>query len=115
MEEKQAIHIFSALAQESRLRVFRRLVRSGEREIAAGQLARELELPAATLSFHLKELRSAGLIRDRREGRRILYSLDTDCLQSFIQFLLNDCCDGRRELCQPFVELLADQDSASSH
>lgn len=108
MEEKQAIQFFAALAQQSRLKVFRRLIKSGDREISAGDLAEELSIPAATLSFHLKELRSAGLINDRRAGRSILYSLNASSLRKFIQYLLEDCCNGQQELCQPLVELIVE-------
>jgi len=96
-------------SQQSRLRLFRRLITLGDREIPAGQLAEELKLPAATLSFHLKELRSSGLVSDRREGRNILYSLNPASLRD-----LEDSCNGRQELCQPLLELIA-EDDCSSH
>jgi ArsR family transcriptional regulator len=107
MKEKQAVALFSALAQESRLKLFRLLVKSGEQELSAGEIARKLGVPPATLSFHLKELRTAGLINDRRDGRSILYSLNVKALRSLLAFLLDDCCQGRPELCQPLIQLVS--------
>lgn len=101
MKEKQAIQALGALAQQSRLRVFRLLVRLGSGGLAAGQIAEELGIPPATLSFHLKELVRAGLIADRREGRSIVYSLNVAGMRALLGFLSEDCCCGRPELCQP--------------
>jgi ArsR family transcriptional regulator len=100
MEEKQALAALAALSQESRLRAFRLLVRSATRGKSAGQLADVLEIPPPTLSFHLKELLHAGLVVDRREGRSIIYSLNVAVVRSLLGFLLEDCCQGRPELCQ---------------
>jgi DNA-binding transcriptional ArsR family regulator len=106
MEESQAIRALSALAHESRLRIFRLLVKQGEAGLAAGRIAEELDLPPATLSFHVKELAIAGLVTDRREGRSILYSVNEEAVQRLMGFLLEDCCGGRPELCGPvFVNL----------
>jgi ArsR family transcriptional regulator len=101
MEEKQALDALAALAQDSRLQVFRLLVRSGTTGRSAGQIAEELEIAAPTLSFHLKELLRAGLVTDRRAGRSIIYSLNVAVVRSLLGFLLEDCCQGRPELCQP--------------
>jgi DNA-binding transcriptional ArsR family regulator len=100
MEEKQALAALAAVAQESRLQVFRLLVRSGTTGRSAGQIADRLEIAPPTLSFHLKELLRAGLIVDRREGRSIIYSLNVAVVRSLLGFLLEDCCEGRPELCQ---------------
>src|SRR5262245_2154382 len=100
MEEKQALDALAAIAQESRLQVFRLLVRSGTTGQSAGQIAEELEIPPPTLSFHLKELLRAGLVTDRREGRSIIYSLNVAVVRALLGFLLEDCCEGRPELCQ---------------
>lgn len=105
MEEQQALQIFSALAQESRLRIFRHMVQSGTEELPAGLLAEHLRIAPATLSFHLKELTAAGLVNRRREGRNVLYSLNTGRMKAFLAYLMRDCCGGRPELCEPFVEL----------
>ena len=92
--------MFAALAQESRLGVFRRLARSVG-EVTAGELARELNVPANTMSFHLKELAAAGLVLSRRDGRRIWFRLDQANVGRLMDFLLRECCDGRPELCGP--------------
>ncbi|MBI3862295.1 MAG: helix-turn-helix transcriptional regulator [Planctomycetia bacterium] len=105
MEEKQAIQALAALAHESRLHVFRLLVRLGQAGAPAGRIAGELGVPAATMSFHLKELSRAGLISDRRTGRSIVYSLNIERMRALLAFLLEDCCAGNPELCRlPLVE-----------
>jgi ArsR family transcriptional regulator, arsenate/arsenite/antimonite-responsive transcriptional repressor len=99
MEVKQAVISLTALAQESRLRVFRLLVPSGETGLPAGEIAERLEIPPATLTFHLKELTYAGLVESRREGRSIIYSLRCDAMRDLLTFLAKDCCQGHPELC----------------
>lgn len=101
MEEFQAVRALASLAHESRLRVFRLLVKHGEEGLSAGKIAEELELPAATLSFHLKELLNAELVTDRREGRSVIYSINACHTKCLFSFLLEDCCGGRPELCGP--------------
>ncbi len=90
--------MLAAIAQESRLLVFRRLACEGK-ELNAGALAEELGIPANTLSFHLKELVTAGLIVSRREGRSIYYSLNQENVRLLIAYLCEDCCGGKPELC----------------
>lgn len=92
MEEEDAVRALSALAQESRLEVFRLLVRKGPSGLPAGELSENLGLPPATMSFHLKELANAGLITSRRESRSIIYSADFAHMQELINFLLENCC-----------------------
>lgn len=101
MKTNQAVKALAALAQESRLKVFRLLVEAGEEGLAAGEIAERLDLPAATLSFHLKELAATGLISADRNGRLLIYSLEPDAMNELMQFLMQDCCQGRPELCQP--------------
>jgi len=101
MEITQVVKALSALAQESRLNAFRLLVCAGEEGMAAGEIAEELDVPPATLSFHLKELANAGLISQERSGRSIIYSLKVESMSSLMEFLMQDCCQGRPELCQP--------------
>lgn len=99
MEVKTAATALAALAQEYRLSVFRLLVPAGAAGLAAGEIAESLEIPPATLTFHLKELRHAGLIESRREGRSIRYSICESGVCELIAFLLQDCCNGQPELC----------------
>jgi DNA-binding transcriptional ArsR family regulator len=99
MEVKTAVTALMALAQESRLRIFRLLVRVGADGLAAGEIAEKLGIPAATLTFHLKELSHAGLIESKREGRSIRYSLRVDGMRDLLIYLTEDCCNGHPELC----------------
>jgi DNA-binding transcriptional ArsR family regulator len=101
MEEYQAVRALAALAHQSRLRVFRLLAKHGTEGLAAGRIASELDLPAATLSFHLKELLIAELVSDRRDGRSVIYAVNPAKMKSLLGFLLDDCCGGRPELCGP--------------
>lgn len=101
MEIKQAVTALMALAQESRLGVFRLLVPAGEAGLPAGEIAERLGIPSATLTFHLKELSHAGLIASRREGRSIIYSLRAEAMRDLLTFLARDCCQGQPELCGP--------------
>jgi DNA-binding transcriptional ArsR family regulator len=101
MEVKTAVTALTALAQESRLKIFRLLVKVGPEGLAAGEIADELDIPAATLTFHLKELSHAGLVESEREGRSIRYALRIDGIRDLLDYLLHDCCKGRPELCSP--------------
>jgi DNA-binding transcriptional ArsR family regulator len=101
MEVKTAVTTLTALAQETRLRIFRLLVQAGPAGLAAGQIAEKLGIPSATLTFHLKELSHAGLIDSEREGRWIRYSLRIEGIQDLLNYLLHDCCKGRPEICGP--------------
>jgi ArsR family transcriptional regulator len=98
METSQAVLMLAALAQDTRLTVFRALAAAGE-EINAGALAKQLGVPANTLSFHLKELLHAQLIVSRREGRAIRYALAERSVAGLMAFLLEDCCGGNPALC----------------
>lgn len=101
MDQRQALDAFSALAQEHRLRIVRHLVTAGPEGVAAGALAAEIGVSASNVSFHLKELERAGLIRSRRESRSILYAAEYPALAGLIRFLMKDCCQGRPEVCEP--------------
>lgn len=99
MKISQATTALAALSQESRLRVFRLLVKTGPSGLPAGQIAAKLKIPAATLSFHVKELSNAGLIDSRKEGRSVIYSMDVRGIKGLMEFLLKDCCQGNPALC----------------
>ena len=103
MDMTQAVEAFGALAQPTRLSVFRLLVEAGADGLAAGDIARRLEVPHNTLSTHLGLLARAGLATSRRAGRSVIYSVDQDGLRALLAFLLEDCCRGRPELCAPLL------------
>jgi len=90
---------FAALAHDVRLAVFRLLLSKTPDGMAAGEIALRLQVPASTLSAHLAQLERVGLLRSRREQRRILYSFDSDGTAKLVGFLVNDCCGGNPELC----------------
>ena len=92
MESKDAVRALAALAQDSRLEVFRLLVRQGPPGLAAGEISERMGIPPATMSFHLKELSNAGLVQSRRESRSIIYSADYSSMQELIDFLTENCC-----------------------
>ncbi len=101
MQLPVAVEALSALAQGSRLAVFRLLVRAGAEGMAAGEIAREIGARPNTLSTHLTILDHAGLVRARREGRSIIYSADYGTMRGLLGFLVEDCCAGRPEICAP--------------
>ena len=92
MNSNVAITALAALAQETRLATFRLLVEHGPAGLTPGRIADELGVPAATLSFHLKELARAGLIRARQESRFIHYSANFDAMNGLIAYLTENCC-----------------------
>lgn len=98
MKQAQVIAALSALAQDSRLEVFRLLVRTGRDGLAAGEIARQLGIPNSSLSFHLAQLQEAGLIAQRREGRSLIYSADYARMDALVGFLTENCCGG--EACE---------------
>lgn len=83
------------------MQIFRNLVHASPAAIPAGQLAEELAIPTSTLSFHLKELSRARLVTSRRESRSILYAVAPATVSELIAFFVDDCCQGRAELCKP--------------
>ena len=99
MKSPEALVALSALSQETRLAIFRRLVRTGPAGETAGALADALATPAPTLSFHLKELERAGLIAQRRDSRNLIYTARFDRMRALLSFLMKDCCGGRPEIC----------------
>jgi ArsR family transcriptional regulator, arsenate/arsenite/antimonite-responsive transcriptional repressor len=99
METKAAVLAFGAIAQETRLGIYRLLVVAGPEGLAAGAIAEKLRIPAATMSFHLKELSIAGLVRSRQDGRFVIYAANFDTMNGLISFLTENCCGG--ETCAP--------------
>jgi len=97
----QAVASLAALAQANRLAMFRLLVRSGDKGMAAGEIAEALGIAPNTLSFHLGQLSSAGLVASRREGRSIVYHVRTHGVLSLLNYLTENCCEGNPERCQP--------------
>lgn len=95
MNNKSAITALAALAQESRLAVFRLLVATGPQGLAASKIAQALDVPASSLSFHLKELAHAELISAKQEGRFIIYSANFTEMQALMDFLSENCCQGQ--------------------
>ena len=91
----QAVQSLSALAQESRLAIFRFLVAAGPEGMAAGSIGEKLGLPPATLSFHLAGLTRAGLAHSRQEGRFVIYSADFEGMGRLLAYLTEDCCGGK--------------------
>ncbi len=107
MENDSAIAALGALAQGTRLDVFRLLVRHEPDGMAAGEIARQLDVPQNTMSSHLRILARAGLVRAERHSRSIIYRADLDGLRALTLFLLKDCCAGSAELCAPLIAELA--------
>lgn len=99
MKTDSAIKALAALAQESRLAIFRLLVQAGPDGLAAGSIGEELGIPAATLSFHLKELSHAELLTSRQQSRFVIYSANYEAMNDLVAFLTENCCGGRR--CAP--------------
>jgi DNA-binding transcriptional ArsR family regulator len=107
MESISAIESLSALAHPGRLAAFRLLVRAGAEGVPAGEIARALGAPANSMSTQLAILSRAGLIRSRRESRSIIYSADYAQITALLGFLMEDCCQGRPEICGPITAMAA--------
>ena len=105
MESDVAIKRLSALAQDSRLAVFRLLVKAGHDGIAAGEIARVLKITPNTLSAQLTILSNAGMVTSRREGRSIIYAAGYDRMRELLAFLMEDCCGGNAEICGPLATI----------
>jgi ArsR family transcriptional regulator len=101
----KAVEALSALAHEGRLSIFRLLVRAGTDGIAAGDIARKLNVLPNTLSASLTVLTNAGLISSRREGRSIIYRANYDRMSALLGYLMEDCCNGNAAICAPLAEI----------
>ena len=107
MDANDTIDALAALAQPTRLEAFRRLAAAEPQGIAAGELARRLDIPQNTMSTHLAVLVRAGLATGDRQGRSIIYRADLAALRKVLLFLLQDCCDGQPEICAPLIAELS--------
>ncbi|WP_336969711.1 metalloregulator ArsR/SmtB family transcription factor [Sphingobium aromaticiconvertens] len=107
MENELAITALSALAQGTQLDTFRLLVRHEPDGLAAGEIARQLDVPQNTMSAHLGILTRAGLVRSERHSRSIIYRADLDGLRALTLFLLKDCCGGNAQVCAPLIAELS--------
>jgi ArsR family transcriptional regulator, arsenate/arsenite/antimonite-responsive transcriptional repressor len=94
MKKTHAVTALSALAQDSRLDIFRLLVQAGPDGMAAGRVAEALDLAPNTLTFHFDRLRNAGLVKARRDGRSILYAARFEAMNGLVDFLTENCCKG---------------------
>ncbi|MGE0280512.1 MAG: ArsR/SmtB family transcription factor [Rhizobiaceae bacterium] len=107
MESDQAILAFAALAQQTRLDVFRLLMKHEPNGLPAGDIARHLAVPHNTMSTHLAILNRAGLIEAERQSRSIIYRAKLDAVRALTGFLVKDCCGGHPEICAPLVAELS--------
>ncbi len=103
MESDQAISVFAALAQPTRLDVFRLLMEHEPDGLPAGEIARQMNVPHNTMSTHLAILTRAGLIEAERQSRSIIYRAKLDAVRALTGFLVKDCCGGRPEICAPLI------------
>jgi ArsR family transcriptional regulator, arsenate/arsenite/antimonite-responsive transcriptional repressor len=103
MEMPNAITALQALAQPARLTLFRLLVQAGPKGLAAGQIARHLNLPPSSLSTQLRLLAEGGLITCTRQGRSLIYAADMAGMARLLEWLMQDCCGGKPETCAPVI------------
>ncbi|WP_108683248.1 helix-turn-helix transcriptional regulator [Methyloceanibacter sp. wino2] len=107
MDFNQSLIALSALGQETRLEVFRLLIRAGDRGMQAGEISDALNVRQNTMSANLSVLVRAGLIRNVREGRTIRYYANIDGIRGLLAFLMEDCCGGNAELCKTVLDEIA--------
>ncbi|WEX86281.1 metalloregulator ArsR/SmtB family transcription factor [Sinorhizobium garamanticum] len=104
MEKKTALAALAALGQDTRLEVFRLLVRAGPDGVPAGEIAARLGTIQNTTSAHLRVLDHAGLVRTERDGRTVRYVADMTGFRDLLAYLMEDCCNGNPELCRPVIQ-----------
>lgn len=107
MDNSDAIVSFAALSQPTRLDVFRLLVKAGAQGMLSGEIGERLDVRQNTMSANLAVLLNAGLVRNERQGRTIRYFADFDAMRGLLGFLMEDCCGGRPDLCQPVIYEIA--------
>jgi ArsR family transcriptional regulator len=113
MNRNAAIDVLSALAQPTRLEAFRLLVRQGPDGLPAGEIGRRLDVPHNTMSTHLAILARAGLLSVQRHSRSMIYRVNLEAVRQLVVFMLQDCCNGRPDLCTPLIEAIARSCSTS--
>lgn len=106
MDQDRAIEAFGALAQISRMAIYKLLVQSGPDGLQVGQISRTLNIVPSTLSGHLAILKRAGLLKAKRQQREIHYSADLNTMNALVGFMLADCCNGQAENCSEILHLL---------
>lgn len=104
MKQNQALDAFSALSNETRLEVFRYLIKMVPDAVPAGDIAREADVPASTMSTQLAILSRAGLVTSIRTGRVVSYKADIDGVRELLSYLVKDCCRGKPEVCANLIE-----------
>ena len=102
-----AVRCFQAIGQIHRLEMFQQLAQVGDRGMTAGLIAETLDLAPSQVSFHLKELEASSLCFGEREGRFIRYRISPSAVRELLDFLLADCCQGRKDLCSPVLSKIA--------
>ena len=107
MDRKNAISAFGALSQATRLDVFRLLVRAGGKGMLAGEIGERLGVRQNTMSANLAVLLNSGLVTNQRQGRTIRYFADLEGMRGLLAYLMEDCCGGKPELCQPVIDEIA--------
>ncbi|QGZ33717.1 ArsR/SmtB family transcription factor [Stappia indica] len=104
MDKSSALMALAALGQDTRLDIFRLLVKAGPQGVAAGEISTRLGAVQNTVSAHLKTLAQAGLVQAERDGRSVRYTADMTGFRDLLAFLMEDCCNGAPELCRPVIE-----------
>lgn len=107
MDKQTAIKSFSALSQQTRLDVFRLLVKAGADGALSGEIGDKLQVRQNTMSANLTVLLNAGLVRNERQGRTIRYFANYEAVRGLLAFLMEDCCGGSPEICQPIIDEIA--------
>lgn len=110
MDISHAVDALEALAHETRLRVFRLLVRAGPAGLTAGAIADELAARQNTMSSHLAKLHRAGIVTSERDGRHVIYRADFRAISGLIVYLMEDCCKGSAEVCAPVAASMSCQE-----
>ena len=107
MDKSNVLSVFAALSQQTRLDVFRLLVKAGADGMLSGEIGEKMDVRQNTMSANLTVLLNAGLVRNERHGRTISYFADFDTMRGLLAFLMKDCCGGRTEICQPVIDEIA--------